>query len=126
LICTIEGSRRCVKQATLISAIASPGRCGATGVANGAKSVAGAAETLVAAARWQGMSDAYDYFLAHAVAAVQKARGLPEGPLKRKQRTVARVYHLLAKEAAYGPNTHHLEDFRAARRIDARIARRSR
>jgi hypothetical protein len=90
---------------------------------NGAKSMADASETLITAARWQAMSDAYDYFRAHAVAAVQKARGLPEGPMKRKQRTVARVYHLLAKEAAYGPNMHHLEDFRAARRLDARIAR---
>src|SRR5882724_12797767 len=42
------------------------------------------------------MSDAYDYFRAHAVAALEKARSLPFGKLKRKQRTVARIYHLLA------------------------------
>jgi hypothetical protein len=64
------------------------------------------------------MSDAYDYFKAHAVAAVQKARALPFGRDKSKQRVVARVYHLLAKEAAYAPNLHHLEDFRTARRLE--------
>jgi hypothetical protein len=69
------------------------------------------------------MSDACDYFQAHAVEAVRKARRLPVGRAKQKQRTVARVYHLLAKEAAYAPNIHHLEDFRAARRLEARIDR---
>jgi hypothetical protein len=69
------------------------------------------------------MSDAHDYFRAHAVAAVHKARSLPVGELKKKQRTVARVYHLLAKEAAYGPNIHHLDDFRAARQLEEKIAR---
>jgi hypothetical protein len=72
------------------------------------------------------MSDAYDYFRAHAIAAVQKARSLPFGKLKQRQRTVARVYHLLAKEAAYAPNVHHLDDFRAARRAESQIERRSR
>jgi len=69
------------------------------------------------------MSDAYDYFRAHAVAAVHRARALPFGRDKSKQRVVARVYHLLAKEAAYAPNLHHLEDFRAARRLEGRIDR---
>ena len=64
------------------------------------------------------MSDAHDYFRAHAIMAVQKARSLPIGTSKRKQRTVARIYHLLAKEAAYAPNVHHLDDFRAARRLE--------
>ncbi|MBV9561200.1 MAG: hypothetical protein JOY90_12205 [Bradyrhizobium sp.] len=67
------------------------------------------------------MSDAYDYFKAHAVAAVRRARSLPFGRLKYKQRTVARVYHLLAKEAAFGPNVDHLDDFRAARKAERQI-----
>ena len=69
------------------------------------------------------MSDAYDYFKAHAVAAVQKARALPFGRNKRKQRVVARVYHLLAKEAAFAPNLHHLDDFRAAQMVERGIDR---
>jgi hypothetical protein len=69
------------------------------------------------------MSDAYDYFKAHAVAAVQKARALPFGRDKSKQRVVARVYHLLAKEAAYAPNLHHLDDFRAARHVERGLFR---
>ncbi|MGY3356794.1 hypothetical protein ACVWZK_003457 [Bradyrhizobium sp. GM0.4] len=35
------------------------------------------------------MSDAYDYFREHAIAAVRKARALPPGRPKQKQRTVA-------------------------------------
>ncbi|QQO20119.1 hypothetical protein JJB98_09430 [Bradyrhizobium diazoefficiens] len=69
------------------------------------------------------MSDAYDYFREHAIAAVRKARALPPGWPKRKQRTVARVYHLLSKEAALAPNIHHLEDFRVARRVERQIRR---
>jgi hypothetical protein len=72
------------------------------------------------------MSDAYDYFRAHAIAAVHKARSLPFGKLKQRQRTVARVYHLLAKEAAYAPNVHHLDDFRTARRPENQIRQGSR
>lgn len=70
-----------------------------------------------------GMSDAYDYFMSHAVAAVQKARAMPASYMKRKQRTVARVYHLLAKESAYTPNVHHLDDFRAAKMLQRQIDR---
>ncbi|MEZ2146064.1 hypothetical protein AAE026_27785 [Bradyrhizobium sp. DN5] len=69
------------------------------------------------------MSDAYDYFREHAIAAVRKARVLPPGWPKRKQRTVARVYHLLSKEAALRPNIRHLDDVRAARRLERQIAR---
>lgn len=69
------------------------------------------------------MSDAYDYFLAHAIAAARKARALPPGRSKQKQRTVARVYHLLSKEAALAPNVHHLNDFRVARRLERQIGR---
>ncbi|MHC4050630.1 hypothetical protein [Bradyrhizobium sp. 25ACV] len=69
------------------------------------------------------MSDAYDYFREHAIAAVRKARALPRGRPKQKQRTVARVYHLLSKEAALVPNIHHLDDFRTARRLEQQIPR---
>lgn len=69
------------------------------------------------------MSDAYDYFRAHAIAAVRKARALPRGRTKQKQRMVARVYHLLSREAALAPNIHHLNDFRAARRLERQIGR---
>jgi hypothetical protein len=72
------------------------------------------------------MSDVYDYFRAHAVTALEKARSLPFGKLKRKQRTVARIYHLLAKEAAYAPNARQLDDFRAARQFERQIGRSAR
>src|SRR5690349_20031024 len=64
------------------------------------------------------MSDAYDYFKAHAIAATQKARALPFGRDKQKQRVVARAYHLLAREAEFAPNAHHLDEFRAAQRLE--------
>lgn len=70
------------------------------------------------------MSDAYDYFQAHAIEATLKARKLPRGRIRDKQRTVARVYHLLAKEAALAPNIQHLDDFRAARVAERNINRR--
>ena len=69
------------------------------------------------------MSDAYDYFKAHAIAATQKARALPFGRDKQKQRVVARVYHLLAREAAFTPNVHHLDEFRAAQRLEQQVSR---
>jgi hypothetical protein len=69
------------------------------------------------------MSDACDYFRAHAIAAVRKARALPPGRPKLKQRTVARVYHLLSREAALAPNIRHLDDFRAARRLELQVRR---
>ncbi|MBR1236880.1 hypothetical protein JQ597_12275 [Bradyrhizobium sp. AUGA SZCCT0177] len=64
------------------------------------------------------MSDSHHYFLAHAREAIGKARQMPPGHVKKRQRTVARVYHLLAKEAAYVPNTHHIDDFRQARELE--------
>lgn len=64
------------------------------------------------------MSDSHHYFLGHAREAVVKARQLPRGRMKTKQRAVARVYHLLAKEASYLPNLHHIEDFRRARQAE--------
>lgn len=69
------------------------------------------------------MSDACDYFQAHAVEAARKARRLPFGRAKQKQRTVARIYHLLAREAAYAPNVHHMDDFRAARNLERKLER---
>jgi hypothetical protein len=74
--------------------------------------------------RWNTMSDAYDYFKAHAIAATQKARALPFGRDKQKQRVVARVYHLLAREAAFTPNVHHLDAFRSAQRLERQVESR--
>ncbi|MDD1534978.1 MULTISPECIES: hypothetical protein [unclassified Bradyrhizobium] len=69
------------------------------------------------------MSDAYDYFREHAIAALRKARALPPGRTKQKQRTVARIYHLLSREAALAPNIQHIDDFRAARQLERQIGR---
>jgi hypothetical protein len=67
------------------------------------------------------MSDAHHYFMAHAVRATLKARKMPRGRIKKKQRVAARVYHLLAKEAAYASNLHHMDDFRTAREAENAI-----
>jgi hypothetical protein len=64
------------------------------------------------------MSDAFDYFRAHAVRALCKARAMPFGRMRQLQAVVGRVYHLLTKEAAYGPNLHHMDDFRAAQKLE--------
>ena len=65
------------------------------------------------------MSDITHYFLAYARSATRRARGMRRGTSsRRRQRAIARVYHLLAKEAAYGPNVAYLEDFRAAQRLE--------
>jgi hypothetical protein len=64
------------------------------------------------------MSDAFHYFRAHAVRALCKARAMPFGRMKRLQAAIGRVYHLLTKEAAYGPNLHHMDDFRAAQKVE--------
>lgn len=64
------------------------------------------------------MSDAFDYFRAHAIRALCKGRRMPRGRMKHLQLVVGRVYHLLTKEAAYGPNLHHLDEFRAARKLE--------
>ena len=74
-------------------------------------------------AEHRAMSDACDYFRAHAITAVRKARALPPGRSKQKQRTVARVYHLLSREAALAPSIRHLNDFRAARRAERQFGR---
>ena len=67
------------------------------------------------------MSDAFDYFRAHAVRALCKARAMPRGRMKHLQTVVARIYHLPTKEAAYGPNLQHMDDFRAAQKLEKSI-----
>ncbi len=58
------------------------------------------------------MSDAFDYFRAYAVRALCRARSMPQGRMKHLQLVAGR------KEAAYGPNTQHLGDFRAAQKLE--------
>ena len=43
---------------------------------------------------------------------------MPFGRMKHLQAAIGRVYHLLTKEAAYGPNLHHMDDFRAAQKLE--------
>lgn len=43
---------------------------------------------------------------------------MPIGRMKHLQALIGRVYHLLTKEAAYGPHLHHLDDFRAAQKLE--------
>src|SRR3954447_6098493 len=64
------------------------------------------------------MSDAFHYFRAHAIRALCKARAMPLGRLKHLKAVIGKVYHLLTKEAAYGPNLHHMDDFRAAQKLE--------
>ncbi|MDD1522242.1 MULTISPECIES: hypothetical protein [Bradyrhizobium] len=64
------------------------------------------------------MSDAFDYFRAYAVRALCNARSMPKGRMKHLQLVVGRIYNLPKKEAAYGPNTQHLEDFRKAQQLE--------
>lgn len=70
------------------------------------------------------MSDAVDYFKEHAVSALLKARRMPLGTRRNRQRAVGRVYHQLAREAARGFKSEHLEDFRDARMHEAQILRK--
>lgn len=71
------------------------------------------------------MSDAFDYFRAYAVRALCKARSMPHGRIKHLQLLAGRIYNLLKKEAAYDPNTQHLEDFRAAQNLERSIDNRA-
>lgn len=64
------------------------------------------------------MSDAFDYLRAHAVRALCRARRMRRGRMKHLQILAGRIYHLLTKEAAYGPNLQHLDDFRAAQKLE--------
>lgn len=61
------------------------------------------------------MSDAFHYFRAHAVRALCKARAMPLGRMRQLQAVIRKV---LTKEAAYGPNLHHMDDFRAAQKLE--------
>lgn len=70
------------------------------------------------------MSDAFDYFRAYAVRALCKARAMPKGRMKHLQLVAGRIYNLLKKEAAYGPNMEHLENFRAAQKLESSLDRR--
>jgi hypothetical protein len=63
------------------------------------------------------MSDAFHYFRAHAVRALCKARAMPLGRMRHLQIAIGR-HHLLTKETAYGPNLHHMDDFRAAQKLE--------
>jgi hypothetical protein len=38
--------------------------------------------------------------------------------MRQLQAVIGKVYHLLTKEAAYGPNLHHMDDFRAAQKLE--------
>jgi hypothetical protein len=67
------------------------------------------------------MSDAFDYFRAYAVRALCKARSMPRGRMKHLRLVAGRIYNLLKNEAAFGPNTQYLEDFRAARKLEASL-----
>lgn len=64
------------------------------------------------------MSDAFHYFRAHAVRAICKARRMRRGRIRNLQSLIGRIYHLLTKEAAYGTNLDHMDDFRAARKLE--------
>jgi hypothetical protein len=67
------------------------------------------------------MSDAFDYFRAYAVRVLCKARSMPYGRMKHLQLLAGRIYNLLKREAAYSPNMEHLEDFRAAQKLERSI-----
>ncbi|WP_245266292.1 hypothetical protein [Bradyrhizobium sp. WSM1743] len=45
--------------------------------------------------------------------------------MKHLQLVAGRIYNLLKKEAAYGPNIQHLDDFRAAQKLESSLDRRS-
>jgi len=48
---------------------------------------------------------------------------MPRGKMKHLQLVAGRIYNLLKKEAAYGPNIQHLNDFRAAQRLESSLDR---
>jgi hypothetical protein len=48
---------------------------------------------------------------------------MPQGKMKHLQLVAGRIYNLLKKEAAYGPNMQHLEDFRAAQKLERSLDR---
>lgn len=50
---------------------------------------------------------------------------MPKGRMKHLQLVAGRIYSLLKKEASYGPNTQHLEDFRTAQKLEKSIDQRA-
>lgn len=46
-----------------------------------------------------------------------------QGRMKHLQLVAGRIYNLLKKEAAYAPNMQHLEDFRAAQKLEKSLDR---
>lgn len=50
---------------------------------------------------------------------------MPQGRMKHLQLVAGRIYNLLKKEAAYGPNTQHLADFRAAQKLEMSLEGRT-
>ena len=50
---------------------------------------------------------------------------MPYGRMKHLQLMAGRIYNLLKKEAAYSPNTQHLEDFRAAQKLERSLGSRA-
>jgi hypothetical protein len=48
---------------------------------------------------------------------------MPQGKMKHLQLVAGRIYNLLKKEAAYGPNTQQLDDFRAAQKLERSLER---
>ena len=46
---------------------------------------------------------------------------MPQGKMKHLQLVAGRIYNLLKKEAAYAPNMQHLEDFRAAQKLEGSL-----
>jgi hypothetical protein len=47
---------------------------------------------------------------------------MPLGRIRHLQTVAGRIYHLLTKEAAYGPNLHHMDEFRAAQKLEKSLA----
>ncbi len=50
---------------------------------------------------------------------------MPRGRMKHLQLVAGRIYNLLKKEAAYGPNIQHLDDFRSAQKLEDSLDLRS-
>jgi hypothetical protein len=69
------------------------------------------------------MTDVATYFLQHARDAVRKARAMQRGAWRNRQRRVARVYHLMARQAGRRSNLASIDDFRRGRRPRLSVTR---
>ena len=67
---------------------------------------------------WFGGSFSTDAQLRKPAGGHRRGISLASGSRASSGSTVARVCHLLAKEAAYVPNHHHIADFRKARELE--------